>query len=69
MAFGLSGAEGRPAMLDSDVVVAFWDTRLEQTIIFVHNSSYVRFFYLFTYLFIGASQSTVPSVTKMLNIM
>lgn len=27
MAFGISGAEGRAAMLGGDVVVAYWDTR------------------------------------------
>lgn len=27
MAFGISGAEGRPAMLGADVVVAYWDSR------------------------------------------
>lgn len=27
MAFGVSGAEGRPAMLGADVVVAYWDSR------------------------------------------
>lgn len=27
MAFGISGAEGRPAMLGADVVVAYWDTK------------------------------------------
>lgn len=27
MAFGISGAEGRPAMLGADVVVAYWDNR------------------------------------------
>lgn len=27
MAFGISGAEGKPAMLDADVAVAYWDTR------------------------------------------
>ncbi|XP_045780511.1 protein Skeletor, isoforms B/C isoform X2 [Maniola jurtina] len=30
MAFGLSGAEGRPAMLGADVVVAYWDSRTNQ---------------------------------------
>ncbi|XP_050357466.1 protein Skeletor, isoforms B/C isoform X1 [Nymphalis io] len=30
MAFGVSGAEGRPAMLGADVVVAFWDSRFNQ---------------------------------------
>uniref|UniRef100_A0A2A4J7G6 DM13 domain-containing protein n=1 Tax=Heliothis virescens TaxID=7102 RepID=A0A2A4J7G6_HELVI len=30
MAFGISGAEGRPAMLGADVVVAYWDTRVNQ---------------------------------------
>ncbi|XP_052745057.1 protein Skeletor, isoforms B/C [Bicyclus anynana] len=30
MAFGLSGAEGRPAMLGADVVVAYWDSRSNQ---------------------------------------
>ncbi|XP_041985293.1 protein Skeletor, isoforms B/C isoform X3 [Aricia agestis] len=30
MAFGLSGAEGRPAMLGADVVVAYWDIRANQ---------------------------------------
>ncbi|KAJ2941635.1 hypothetical protein O0L34_g14691 [Tuta absoluta] len=30
MAFGISGAEGRPAMLGADVVVAYWDTRVDQ---------------------------------------
>lgn len=27
MAFGISGAEGRPAMLGADVIVAYWDTK------------------------------------------
>ncbi|CAB3232551.1 unnamed protein product [Arctia plantaginis] len=27
MSFGISGAEGRPAMLGADVVVAYWDTK------------------------------------------
>ncbi|KAL0861171.1 hypothetical protein ABMA27_009654 [Loxostege sticticalis] len=30
MAFGISGAEGRPAMLGADVVVAFWDSKANQ---------------------------------------
>ncbi|XP_052749030.1 protein Skeletor, isoforms B/C [Galleria mellonella] len=30
MAFGISGAEGRPVMLGADVVVAYWDTRFNQ---------------------------------------
>ncbi|XP_028028107.1 protein Skeletor, isoforms B/C isoform X2 [Bombyx mandarina] len=30
MAFGISGAEGRPAMLGADVVVAYWDSRANQ---------------------------------------
>ncbi|CAK1594768.1 unnamed protein product [Parnassius mnemosyne] len=30
MAFGISGAEGRPAMLGADVVVAYWDTKSNQ---------------------------------------
>ncbi|KOB77550.1 Protein Skeletor, isoforms B/C [Operophtera brumata] len=30
MAFGISGAEGRPAMLNADVVVAYWDNRVNQ---------------------------------------
>ncbi|CAG5020852.1 unnamed protein product [Parnassius apollo] len=30
MAFGISGAEGRPAMLGADVVVAYWDTKANQ---------------------------------------
>ncbi|XP_063629705.1 protein Skeletor, isoforms B/C [Cydia splendana] len=30
MAFGISGAEGRPAMLNADVVVAYWDNKANQ---------------------------------------
>ncbi|XP_048001488.1 protein Skeletor, isoforms B/C [Leguminivora glycinivorella] len=30
MAFGISGAEGRPAMLNADVVVAYWDNKSNQ---------------------------------------
>ncbi|CAK1540895.1 unnamed protein product [Leptosia nina] len=30
MAFGISGAEGRPAMLGADVAVAYWDNRSNQ---------------------------------------
>ncbi|KAL4706946.1 hypothetical protein ACJJTC_005215 [Scirpophaga incertulas] len=30
MAFGISGAEGRPVMLGADVVVAYWDSKTNQ---------------------------------------
>ncbi|XP_059045492.1 protein Skeletor, isoforms B/C isoform X3 [Achroia grisella] len=30
MSFGISGAEGKPAMLGADVVVAYWDSRFDQ---------------------------------------
>lgn len=30
MAFGLSGAEGKAAMLGADVVIAYWDTRYQK---------------------------------------
>ncbi|XP_053619492.1 protein Skeletor, isoforms B/C isoform X2 [Plodia interpunctella] len=33
MAFGISGAEGRAAMLNADVVVAYWDVRTNQPVV------------------------------------
>ncbi|XP_032523289.2 protein Skeletor, isoforms B/C isoform X3 [Danaus plexippus] len=41
MAFGLSGAEGRPAMLGADVVVAFWDTKNNQPRAFDYTISHL----------------------------
>ncbi|CAH2985104.1 unnamed protein product [Chilo suppressalis] len=41
MAFGISGAEGRPAMLGADVAVAFWDSKLNQPKVFDYFISHL----------------------------